>query len=301
MIVSYGTLCLDRVHLVPNMPRYGGYVEATEVRPTLGGEAVNTALALRSLGVVSRLQSNPIGRDEAGDTVLKLMEDHRLDPPLIVHGYMTPVTDIFVTPDGERTMVGAGFATMDRSDIALPDVRDASWLTAEPNMPNASRRAVEHAQSAGIKTYLMDFYATEHDTIVSRCDVWQSSTDWVGQRGDTEENLRWVEEHARRFGCATIVTDGPRGLFAASKDFGARAFPALVAPAVVDTTGAGDVFRAGVLAALADGLPLARALLFGSAASACAIGTLGATNGLPTREIVDALMKQNELLVRAYD
>jgi ribokinase len=301
MIVSFGTLCLDRVHLVPHMPRYGGYVEATEVRPTLGGEAVNTALTLRALGVESRLQSNPIGRDEAGEAVLKLMEDHRLDPPLIIDGYTTPVTDIFVTPDGERTMVGAGFAAMDQYDSVLPDVREASWLTAEPNMPNASRRAVEHAQSAGIKSYLMDFYDPEHDAIVSRCDVWQSSTDWVGERGDTEENLRWVEEHARRFGCATIVTDGPRGLFAASEEFGVRAFPALKAPAVVDTTGAGDVFRAGVLAALADEKPFTRALLFGAVAAACAIGTLGATNGLPDRERVDAVMQQNGLLVRAYD
>jgi len=300
LILSFGTLCLDRVYRIPQFPRFGGYIEAIDVQLVLGGEAANTALALRSLGVPVRLHTNPVGNDEAGRVLTELAKEQGIEVPNAVDGFVTPATDVYVTPDGERTMIGAGFSAMDSYEMPLPDLAGVSWLSAEPNMPNASKKVVSYAQDQNVKTYLMDFFKPEQDSIVSRCDVWQSSTDWVGARGDAEENLRWVEGHSRRYGCATILTDGARGLYAASKEFGARAFPALKAIEVVDTTGAGDVFRAGVLAGLHEGLPLNRAMLIGAAAAALASTTLGATTDLPSRSDVDKIIAKNDAFAAAY-
>lgn len=266
----------------------------------LGGEAANTALALRSLGVPVRLHTNPVGDDEAGRVLMQLAIEHGMEAPIVVDGFVTPATDVYVTPDGERTMIGAGFSAMDTYEMPLPDLAGVAWLSAEPNMPNASKKVVSYAQDQNVKTYLMDFFKPEQDSIVSRCDVWQSSTDWVGARGNAEVNLRWVEDHSRRYGCATILTDGPRGLYAASQEFGARSFPALKGIEVVDTTGAGDVFRAGVLAGLHEGLPLIRAMLIGAAAAALASTTLGATTDLPSRSDVDQIIAKNDAFAAAY-
>lgn len=301
MVVCFGTLCLDRVHRVPSLPRRGGYVEAIESRWFLGGEAANTTVALRVLGVEARLCSNPIGDDENGRLLSSLIEIHGLEKPTIVSGYQTPVTEIYVTPDGERTMFGAGFSTMDTENISLPNLDGVTWLTSDPNMPKASKKVVEHAQRANVKTYLMDFYKVEQDALTANCEVWQSSTDWVGERGDHEENLRWVEEHSHRFGCATILTDGPRGLFAASPEFGARSFPAFPCNDVVDSTGAGDVFRAGVISGLVRNLPLETCLLYGAAAASLAVGSLGATSRLPTMEEIERLISEQSSIARCYE
>lgn len=56
----------------------------------------------------------------------------------------------------------------------------------------------------------------------------------------------------------------------------------------VDTTGAGDAFTAGALAALADGEPLEEVLAFANAVAALATTADGAMTALPTREEVAA-------------
>jgi fructokinase len=52
---------------------------------------------------------------------------------------------------------------------------------------------------------------------------------------------------------------------------------------VVDTTGAGDAFTAGAIAALAGGESLAEALAFGNAVAAVTTTRTGAMTALPTR------------------
>ncbi|HPP38167.1 MAG TPA: PfkB family carbohydrate kinase, partial [Thermosynergistes sp.] len=55
---------------------------------------------------------------------------------------------------------------------------------------------------------------------------------------------------------------------------------------VVDTTGAGDAFRAGLAVALAEGKTLEEAVRFGTAAGALACTALGARSSLPQRSAV---------------
>ncbi|QRV15407.1 carbohydrate kinase [Haloterrigena salifodinae] len=60
---------------------------------------------------------------------------------------------------------------------------------------------------------------------------------------------------------------------------------------VVDTTGAGDAFVAGVIAALRDGRSLEAALRFAGAVAATATTDAGAMAALPTRGAVEALLE----------
>ena len=65
---------------------------------------------------------------------------------------------------------------------------------------------------------------------------------------------------------------------------------ALLAPAVVDTTGAGDCFTAAYAVALTEGAAAQAALRFASAAACLCVQRLGAMPSLPHREEVDALL-----------
>jgi sugar/nucleoside kinase (ribokinase family) len=72
-----------------------------------------------------------------------------------------------------------------------------------------------------------------------------------------------------------IVTHGPHG--ALGIEHGAQVHvPAAHVDRVVDTTGAGDMFAAGVLAGLAKGLPLKNSLKVGASAAASIISHYGA-------------------------
>ena len=65
----------------------------------------------------------------------------------------------------------------------------------------------------------------------------------------------------------------------------------------VDTTGAGDVFRGGFIYALIDGQPMDQALRTANAAAAVSCTRLGALNGVPALDEVNALIASRKVSV----
>jgi bifunctional ADP-heptose synthase (sugar kinase/adenylyltransferase) len=65
---------------------------------------------------------------------------------------------------------------------------------------------------------------------------------------------------------------------------------AVLAPHVVDTTGAGDCFTAAYAVATLEGKAPRDALLFASAAASICVTRAGAMTSLPSREEVEALL-----------
>ncbi|MFM9194157.1 MAG: PfkB family carbohydrate kinase, partial [Planctomycetia bacterium] len=78
---------------------------------------------------------------------------------------------------------------------------------------------------------------------------------------------------------------GSRGTLLTTAEGGLLEIPCLPAPGpVIDTTGAGDSFLAGLLTGLLRGMPLREAGLLGAATAACCVTGLGATAGLRSFE-----------------
>lgn len=91
-----------------------------------------------------------------------------------------------------------------------------------------------------------------------------------------------------------IVTLGPRGAMALDGD---RVYhePAYQVDAV-DTTGAGDVFRGALIAALLKGESPRDAVRFANAAAGVSCTRLGAINGVPTYEEAEGLRRSASLI-----
>jgi len=102
---------------------------------------------------------------------------------------------------------------------------------------------------------------------------------------DLEAALRRVRAHHDGL---LIVTRGAHGALALQGDRLLRS-PGFVVPAV-DTTGAGDVFRGGLILALLRGWDTETALQFANAAAAVSCTRLGAMEGVPTVADVEALI-----------
>lgn len=301
-IVVFGTICLDRLRRVPSLPALGGYVEVESETRNLGGEAANTAVVLRTWGNEVVLTGNGIGDDADGSFLRENLGSYGLEAKLaggLNSPPWTPACDIYITPDGERTMFGLGFSRMEPTvtSESLP-LAAGHWFTADPNMERASREAVRIAQSAGMRTYLMDFFRP--DEPISSESVWQSSTDWVGHRNDDRANLEWVEAFVGKWGCFAILSDGPNGFFAGSPSHPARHFPPFPSQRVVDTTGAGDTFRAGMLHGLNQGWELPDCLRFASAAGCLSCRSLGATSAVPSQDEIERLILDNPSVAKQY-
>ncbi len=298
MILVFGTICIDRVRRVAKLPAPGGYVDVQGQIDLLGGEAANTAVALTRWGVSVRLAGNALGAEAAGIEAM-LREKGVVAECPIRPELPTPVCDIFVTPDGERTMFGQGFQEMDE----VPDPQSliypaGEWFTVEPNMATTARTAARLAHEAGMKLYQMDF--VRPDDLIPEGSYWQSSTDWAGTRGNTQRNVEWIQGLVDRTGCFGILSDGPNGFVAGSPNHAVRAYPPYPAPQLVDSTGAGDMFRAGMLFGLDQGWDPARCLQFASAAGCLKCRALGATTDVPTKEEIEAHIVRHESVSRQY-
>lgn len=104
------------------------------------------------------------------------------------------------------------------------------------------------------------------------------------------------EDLARRLldrGCgAVLLTLGERGCLCVTAA-GSEPVPGFPLPKVVDTTGAGDAFNAGLAVALAEGRPLAEAARFANAAAALCCTKLATLPAYHTRQQVAAFLAEN--------
>jgi len=275
---------------VPTLPAKGGYAEITSESKTLGGEAANTAVALKRWGGKVILVGNPIGTGENAEALKRLLAENGLESAIYPQGdFPAPVCHIYVTPDGERTMFGRGFAEMERrGDPALIPYTPGEWFTTDPNHGALARQAVLKAHATGMNVYVLDFFR-ENEQLPPGC-FWQSSTSWVGAPGDTYQNKRWLQGWLKKHQCTAILTDGANGFLLGDQKRGIRQLPPYPVDGVVDSTGAGDVFRAGMLLGLGLGWNLALCLQFAAAAAALNCQSIGATGGLTDRAKVEALV-----------
>jgi len=288
-IIVHGTICLDKVMRVDRLPERGGYVEVSGESWVLGGEAANTAANLVKWHAPIRLMVNPLGDDDAAERLKTMARSLHLPTEDIDHDGHTPVCEIFVTPDGERTMYGHGFAALAEGPFTAFDCSGAGWFTTDSNLGALAVRSLAHALANGLYTVAMDF---AHRPDPPPASLHLTSLDWF-----KDDPPSWVV----RTGQALLLTAGGAGSVLHEPGEPPRHFPAFPAPAVVDSTGAGDTFRAGILYGLQRGWTLARAAEFGAGASALAVGSLGASNALPRVDEVQSLIARYPEVSAAYD
>jgi sugar/nucleoside kinase (ribokinase family) len=301
-VLVFGSVCIDRLRRIPQLPSVGSYVEILSEDVMLGGEAANTANALRSWGHPLMLAGNATGGGPEGQLLRSMLDSKGIPTDWLgpAGDSLTPVCDVYLTPDGERTMFGRGFAD---AQPALPlealPYSQADWFTAEPNMGKPARDVVRLAHEAGNRIYLMDFI--QSDEPIFPGSFWQCSTDWAGKRGDVDLNIEWVRNWVARYHCSAILSDGPGGFVFGSPSHAVRHYPPFPAPRVVDTTGAGDMFRAGMLYGLESGWTIAQCLRFASAAGCLKCGYLGATSYVPSLQEIMAFIEACPDVSEQYD
>ncbi len=281
-VVVFGTVCLDRILEVEALPPTGGYAEIIAQERAAGGEALNTAVALATWHAPVRLVGNAVGTDEAASLIRETLRSYpTLDSRWVRAdaGVQTPTCDCYITPDGNRTMFGSGFATMSVDTIPPEVWKNAAAFTADCNPGQASVNACLTAADAGIPVVAMDLIDSDDacraaDIILTSSDVLQEHD--LGKLAQRAERLRdWWD-------CHVILTAGEKGAVLARRGNGSvEHVPAFVAPVIVDGTGCGDAFRAGLIYGhyLME-WDLTEAMRFGAAAAALNMGVRGAHAGI---------------------
>lgn len=268
------------------------YARMGQTIETSGGSAGNTVAGVVSLGgrgaFVGKVSADHLGGVFRHDiTALGVHYDTAPlggDPP-------TARSMILVTPDGERSMntyLGA-CVELGPEDIdeALPAdslvTYFEGYLWDPPRAKDAILKAARAARAAGreVAMTLSDPFCV-HRYRDEFLDLLRSGTVDIAfsneaealalyETEDLDEALRRLGEDAPRL---AVVTRGALGCVVV-EGASRSAHPATVVPAVVDTTGAGDLFASGFLRGYTAGLSHERSARLGALAAGHIIAQIG--------------------------
>jgi sugar/nucleoside kinase (ribokinase family) len=286
-VVVYGMICLDTIWRVPSLPPPGGYAGVTAERHTIGGEAANTAIALARWGARVALIGNALGDDEEGQHLRALFA--REAPEIetrfltLMPGAVTPAFVCVATDDGHRTTFGRRTGPRQWLEPEPGLVRSARVLTLDAYAGKIAIRACDAAAAAGVPIVAMD--CARVPAIQERATIAVTSYEHVGADAPRAAHAAFATALRAAHGLTAIVTLGENGCLIAAQGDAPDAIthvPAYVAPAVVDSTGSGDVFRAGLVFGLLQGWDLLKTARFASAAAALNCGAMGGWCGVGT-------------------
>lgn len=278
-------------------------VESISVQP--GGNAVNTAIALGVLGH-RPLPVGRVGRDAFGTYLTGSMEEVGADTGAVIRDdAATAVTVAGVRPDGERSflhMVGAN-ASLTGDDIPWDLVANARvfHLTSVFVLPafdgEAGVESLRRAKSLGLTTVLDVCWDAEGRWMSVLADYLPHSDYFLPNIDEAraltgKERPDDIADELLARGCGAVVMKlGRDGCFIATPT-GRRHVRGFTVNAI-DSTGAGDAFGAGFMAALIRGYDLEPAVRIANAVGANWV-TAPAAEGLrPFEDIVAWADKAN--------
>jgi sugar/nucleoside kinase (ribokinase family) len=276
-IVVVGSVAEDEVLYLGQPLREGGHLETQRRERRLGGGAANTAVPLRHAGHEVVVVS-PLGRDERGDWLLGELQAVGVDTSAVIRVADESTRSlVLVDPTGERTIVNVHRCLEEGPPERLSKVEGNALYVRSRDLELAELMTLFARRGTVVAHVppLAPGARPAHILVGSESDLPEAfvGDPWDAGEGVAGSLLSWV-----------VMTMGEHGAEAVS----AEERIATPAPSVmaVDTTGAGDVFAAGLVHALLGERPMPVALdtavAWGAAAAAC--------RGLPGPEAIRELL-----------
>jgi sugar/nucleoside kinase (ribokinase family) len=279
-----GLLFLDIVFTgLDSPPAAGTEVWAKGVGSGPGGIA-NFAVALRRLGLSTSLATG-FGADVPGDLCRRVLEAEGVDLSRSrrFEGWSTPVT-VALPYDGDRALVTHGEPSPMRQDelVGEPPPSRAVLVHLAPD----SGRWVARSQELGSRVFAdvgwdpSQRWLPELLEQLSSCHAFLPNADEAMGYTRTDTPAEALSRLADLVPLA-VVTLGRDGAIAVDGTTGETASAPGLTVDVVDATGAGDVFGAGLAAATLAGWPLAERLRFAVLTSALSLQRPGGGSAAP--------------------
>jgi len=283
-IFCYGMVTPSIVHLLRKdfqYPRPNEYAEIERSLPSVGGEAVNSAIILSKLGIKTRLDGNWLNPGRA-DQVRQLLEPFDIDISRLTekNGYGTE--EIVITDINSRTVFGnyAAFHSGERqwNTPRESDIRDATLIVLDPYFRQESLLVAEIC--ANHKKSFVTLDCRYDSPLAQQAEAVIISHELRNEAYPNSNMTDIFKKYQENCRGLIIFTFGSNALWVARQGQPLHEFkPVQITP--VDTTGAGDAFRGGIAYGLFKGWDDAKTVKFACAVSACVCLTIPHTLNAP--------------------
>jgi len=291
-MVGVGLNATDTVIPLTTYPERGAKVEYCERSLVPGGQVATTVVACQTWGLRTRYVGK-LGDDDAARLHKEAFDRVGTDARIVtVPGTASLHNVILVDHGGERTVLCQRDARMELQpeELRREWIVNARVLHVDGHDTAAATQAAAWARAAGIPVVAdLDEIYPGVDELIANIDYMIVNHDFscrLMDDGNLERSLRRMQA---RYGCRlSAATLGEEGVLAWDGSQLLRC--AAYRVPVVDSTGAGDIFRAGFIYGLLQDWPLDRQLDFSCAAAAMNCMASGARGGIQRVESIENLM-----------
>jgi len=296
-VIGVGANSVDFVAFLPGFPQPAGWLSKMRIRRELyccGGQTATTLAACAGLGLRGKYVG-ATGDDENGRRIRGELVRRGVDVEAAVVRRAPNQHAVILIDErtGERSVLWNrdDRLRLEAEEMPLEALRQARLLHVDDVDQEAAIRAAVYARTAGLPvTSDLDRMTDLTDRLVSAVThpiFAEGLAEQLTGVADHERSLRKIRHRHDGLLCITIGREGAVALdgdrFIHSPGFEVKA---------VDTTGSGDVFRAGFIYGLLQGWDAGRTLRFANAAAAVSCTRIGAMDGVPVWDEIASLMDQ---------
>ena len=296
--VGFGLNTTDLLAVVAEHPLAGTKGPVRDLTVLQGGQAATAMTAVSRLGWSTRY-IGCFGDDPNGRLGRETLENAGIDVAACktAAGATNALSLILVEEgSGQRTVLWSRHPglRLRPEDVPFDAVRSGRVLLVDCHETAAATAATRHARAASIPTMIdVERVRPGIEELLSQIDIIITAQDFPEALTGIGDLGRALREIRHAFGATVVCTTlGEEGSLALVDGAEIRT-PGYAVP-VVDTTGAGDVFRGAFIAGWFQGGAEAEAedvLRYANAAAALKCRALGAQAGIPTAAEVETLLQ----------
>jgi len=248
-VYAYGVVSASTLYSIKDaFPVPEGYAEIDSVQYMIGGEAANSSIVLSRLGASVKLDGNWIGADEAGRRTKALLDGFGIDtsrlPPRDDH---RGVHEAVFAVHGTRTVFGTYVRLQQDEAWNMPveeDVRRSRVVCLDPFFGKASNLVAEIGVDAGKPVITID--CLPDDAFVGRASAVVVSESYIRSNFSGRRLEAVFDDYLKATSGLVVFTFGEKEIWYGRPGTGVLTAPAY-AMEPVDTSCAGDAFRAGIV------------------------------------------------------
>jgi ribokinase len=301
VVTVVGSFCVDILIRADRLPVWGETLIGRDFYLGPGGKGGNQAAGVARMGAQTHFIT-AVGEDHFAQRAFDLAKAEGIDRDgiCVMPGATTSVGFGLLDPAGRSACI-TDLAALVRMDAAFVDRFEPQIagsdvvLTMLENPLQAAARAMRLGRKHGKLTILNPAPALAlNDEMLHDCDIVTPNESelrvLLGLSPDAEGRDVDLARRLRSRGIKTlIVTLGARGALVLGDE--GEQHVAGVRVDVIDSTGAGDAFNAALAVALAERMPLIRAVELANCAGALACTKLGSIPAMGRRAAVESMWK----------
>jgi sugar/nucleoside kinase (ribokinase family) len=279
-------LCLD----------YGAKIAVDQTQKLFGGSALNVSTSLGSLGKQVHIASI-VGKDFSGREAIEFLNSHNVNTDAVEVRGETNQSFIIIYKN-ERTVLSY-HKKRDYSKLSIPK-SDLIYFASAGKGSEVLVNKIRAAIGSGAKL-IFNPGSYELSNFELFKPLLQLTSIFIINRSeanliieDTPKITVQLDKILTSGTKVAVITDAKNGAYFATSQ---GHFHMAAAPAkIVDSTGAGDAFAAGLITHIMNGKSLEESAIAGMYNSASVIEEIGANTNLLNMAQIDKLVKENKIL-----